>query len=364
MTQINTFFEEEPSNFDILGDFCSKINSNINQEFHLNGENEKINDIIYKNNFENQFNKVFNQSNIPLSTNGKELQPYIIKKKIFKPIKPNRKENIAINYKEKNEKYFPFTPGIGLENCLKELGYSIAYISPFEVKLSSLNKESIKLTKFQIMDFSRAQKGKLKKEKKKRKYKADDLRKKIKTRFHKALKNIINTNLKKVGSKKLFDFFPQYFVKNITIKLNNTILNYTFEELIKTDIATDILKQKKISTDLEKYNRNIDVLDYLNNNPKICKDSLFHKIKNMKYIDILSAYFLSKEFEDSIIEMIKKGEKDEYIEEYINKSLSYVYFYKNSLSKQSIRCDEFSNITNEHIFGNSFDNGEDYENFT
>ena len=35
--------------------------------------------------------------------------------------------------------------------------------------------------------------------------------------------------------------------------------------------------------------------------------------------------------------------------EYINKALSYVYFYKNSLSKQNINCDEFSNITNEHI---------------
>ena len=108
----------------------------------------------------------------------------------------------------------------------------------------------------------------------------------------------------------------------------------------------------------------MDVLDYLNHNPKICKDSLFHKIKNMKYIDILSAYFLSKEFEESIIELIQKGEKDEYIEEYINKSLSYIYFYKNSLSKQNIDCDEFSNISNEHIFGNSFDNGDDYEDFT
>ena len=361
MNQINTFIEEESSNYDILGDFYSKINQNVNKEFHLNEENEKINDIIYKNNFENQFNKVFSQSKVPLSTNGKELQPYIIKKKIFKPIKPNRKENIPVKYEEKNEKYFPFTPGVGLEKCLKDLGYLIVYISPFEVKLSSLNKENVKKTKFQIMDFSRTQKGKLKKEKKKRKYKADDLRKKIKTRFHKTLKNNINTYLKKVGSKKLFDFFPQYFVKNITIKLNNSILNYTFDELIKTDFATDILKQKILDTDLEKYNRNLDVLDYLTNNPKISKDSLFHKIRNMKYIDILTAYFLSKEFEESIIEMIQKGEKNQYIEEYINKSLSYVNFYKNSLSKQNISYDECSNITDEHIFGNYFDNEENYE---
>ena len=361
MNQINTFFEEESFNYDILGDFCSKINSNINQEFHLNEENEKINEIIYKNKFENQFNQVFNKSNIPLSTNGKEYQPYVIKKKIFKPIKPNRKQNITIKYEEKNEKYFPFNAGIGLDKCLKNLGYSIVYISPFEVKLSSLNKEKTKQAKFQIMDFSKAQKGKLKKEKKKRKYKADDLRKKIKTRFHKTLKNIININLKKVGSKKLFDFFPQNFLKNITIKLNNTVLNYTFDELIKTDIANDILKQKIIDTDLEKYKRNLDVLDYLNNNSKICKDSLFYKIRNMKYIDILNAYFLSKEFEESIIELIQKGEKNKYIEEYISKSLSYVNFYKNSLVKQNISSDEISNITNENFFGNSFYNEEDLE---
>lgn len=364
MNQINAFFEEDSSNFDILGDFCSKINPNTNQDFHLNEENEKINEIIYKNNFENQFNQVFNKSKIPITTNGKELQPYIIKKKIFKPIKPNRKQSISIKYEEKNEKYFPFTPGVGFDKCLKDLGYSIIYVSPFEIKLFSLNKEKFKQTKFQIMDFSRAQKGRLKKEKKKRKYKADDLRKKIKTRFHKTLKNIINFNLKKVGSTKLFDFFPQYFVKNITIKLNNTILNYTFDELIKTDIATDILKQKKIDTDSEKYNRNLDVLNYLDNNPKICKDSLFNKIRNMKYIDILNAYFLSKEFEESIIELIQKGEKNEYIEEYINKSLSYVNFYKNSLYKQNINYDELSNFSNENFFGNSFDNEEDYEDLT
>lgn len=41
----------------------------------------------------------------------------------------------------------------------------------------------------------------------KRKYKADDIRKKIKARFHKSIKNIINENLRKAGSKKLFTFY-------------------------------------------------------------------------------------------------------------------------------------------------------------
>jgi hypothetical protein len=54
----------------------------------------------------------------------------------------------------------------------------------------------------------------------KRKYKPDDIRKKIKARFHKSIKNIINENLRKAGSKKLFTFFPQIFISSINIFLN------------------------------------------------------------------------------------------------------------------------------------------------
>ena len=191
-------------------------------------------------------------------------------------------------------------------------------------------------TKFNIIDFSKNEKGKIKKIKKKRKFKPDDVRKKIKSKFHKSIKNIININLKQAGSKKLFDFFPQYFLSNITIKLNNIALNYTYEQLIKTDIATDVLKQKKSDTDKEKYNRNLEVFKYLESNQIISRKSLFDKLRNMKYLDILNAYFSSKEFEDSIIELHNKGEKIEYIEEYINKSLNYVYFFStNGLYKQN-----------------------------
>lgn len=47
----------------------------------------------------------------------------------------------------------------------------------------------------------------------------------------------------------------------------------------------------------------------------------------MKYSDILKAYFLSSEFEESIIELHNKGEIISYIEDYINKSLNYVNFF-------------------------------------
>ena len=44
--------------------------------------------------------------------------------------------------------------------------------------------------------------GKIKKKKKRRKFKPDNIRKKIKAKFHKDLKNIINKKLKFANSKK------------------------------------------------------------------------------------------------------------------------------------------------------------------
>lgn len=57
------------------------------------------------------------------------------------------------------------------------------------------------------MDKFKIEQNKLKQ---KRKYKPDDIRKKIKSRFHKSLRNIINENLKKAGSKHFFFFAPNF----------------------------------------------------------------------------------------------------------------------------------------------------------
>ena len=57
----------------------------------------------------------------------------------------------------------------------------------------------------------------------------------------------------------------------------------------------------------------MDVLNYLKENPKICELSEFNIIKNMKYMDILRAYFSSYEFEQSIIELYNKERSDGFI---------------------------------------------------
>ena len=47
----------------------------------------------------------------------------------------------------------------------------------------------------------------------------------------------------------------------------------------------------------------------------------------MKYKDILEAYFLSEEFENTIVKLKKKREVDEYIETYIFLAKNYINYF-------------------------------------
>ena len=167
--------------------------------------------------------------------------------------------------------------------------------------------------------------------KKNRKFKSDDIRKKIKSRFHKTLKNTLNKNLKEAGSELFFDFFPQCFIGNITKKLNNLCLEMTFKELILKDFVS--LNSQKDSAnkkvDNKKYKKNKEVLEYLENNPEISKESGFDLIKVMKYKDLLKNYFNSAEFEDSIIRLKKENEDKDYALDYVIKAKKYVEYFSN-----------------------------------
>ena len=353
MSQNFSFDDEESSNNDYLGSFCHKISPKINEDFSITNCKEikkKINEIIFGETFENEFNEIFTKQINDITIYNKEIPRPLIQDKIFKDIKPLQDKHIIIKNEKSKEKYFPFSPGIGIKNCLEKLGYTVNYTSPYEISLKSNDDEEniYNTNKFQIIDYSKDEKGKIKRNKKKRKYKPDDIRKKIKSRFHKVIKNIININLRKAGSKKLFDFFPQNFIANITIKLNNIALNYTYNDLIKIDIASTILKQNKSDIDLAKYKRNLDVLNYLDHNPKISNVSFFSKIRHMKYREILKAYFLSKEYEQSIIDLHNKRENIKYIEQYVNKSMNYINFFslKKSYEKNASDNSEQNNFTN------------------
>lgn len=172
--------------------------------------------------------------------------------------------------------------------------------------------------------------GKKLRKRKKRKYKPDDIRKKIKARFHKCLKNAINENLKNAGAQKLFDFLPQSFICNISKEKNKSVLHLTYKQLLEKDFIKDLdQKYSKRKVDEAKYRNNLEVLEYLEENPEISKKSGFDALSNLSYAEILNEYFNSKEFEKSILKLKEKKEDDEYIQEYYHKAKTYVKFFSN-----------------------------------
>ena len=112
--------------------------------------------------------------------------------------------------------------------------------------------------------------NKIRTKNKQRKYKPDDIRKKIKTRFHKTIKNIINENLKIAGSNQFFDFLPQSFISNISRDKNKNIMNLTYKQLLEKDFISDCkIDPHQLIVDKVKYERNLKVLKYLEQNPEI-----------------------------------------------------------------------------------------------
>lgn len=223
------------------------------------------------------------------------------------------------------------------------------------------NKKIIKKNKFKISHFEyhktkndeddkKDKKDKISSNrlKHKRKNKPDDIRKKIKARFHKSIKNIINENLRKAGSKKLFTFLPQVFITSISRQTNRYVLNLSLREILQKNFVNDLddKKYKNREIDLAKYKKNLSVLEYLDNNPEICKNSGFDIISKMKYCDLLEEYFKSKEFQRAIFKLKEENEDEEYIKEYIIKSKNYVKFFMEN-DKLKIKEEESKNFEDE-----------------
>ena len=163
------------------------------------------------------------------------------------------------------------------------------------------------------------------KEKKNRKYYSDNIRKKIKARFLKALKCAINKRLKNAGSKCLFNYLPQSFVADITKEGNKNILDITFKELLSKDFAEngDIVDKKNA----KKTNHNIGVIKYLEQNEIIGKKSNYIYYKNMKYKEIYLEYLKSREFEKDINKLKEEKENEDYIKKYIKLSINLNDFF-------------------------------------
>ena len=158
----------------------------------------------------------------------------------------------------------------------------------------------------------------------------------------------INENLRKAGSKKLFTFLPQAFISSIARQTNRYVLNMSFREILQQNFVNDLdekkYKNKKI--DLAKYKKNLSVLEYLDNNPEISKNSGFDIISEMKYCDLLEEYFKSNEFERAIFKLKEENEDEDYIKEYIIKSKNYVKFFMEN-DKLKIKEEEKKNSEEE-----------------
>ena len=318
---------------------------------HNNKKIVKIND----DNTEIKDKKKTNRKSDQKNTNKEKKQenPMILKRG---PYKKKNKNIEQINF---TDKCFPFKTGKGIINITTKYKYDflenlenkenkdITTIDLADEKTDKTNEililnnklneknvlpgseNDLYLMKFFIKKYYISESGRRKRIKKTRKYKSDIIRKKIKSRFHKALKYIINDNLKKVGSKLLFDCLPQCFIGNTNKKLNSKCLDLTYKELFLSDFGNNLANYRHTTMDVPKHSKNIKVLQYLENNPEICQKSGFHIIQNLKYKELLEKYFLSAEFEESLNQLKKEKEEEDYIQLYIYRAKSYIDFYSN-----------------------------------
>ena len=196
-----------------------------------------------------------------------------------------------------------------------------------------------------IFNVSKKEKEKIIKVKRKRKHKPDDIRKKIKARFLKALRYRMNEELKYANSEKYFDFLPQCFICEITKKKNKPILNMTLKDIMSTDffekykkindgdntLNNSMLNKKRKCPDKVKYENNKEVMKYLKNNEEIKKSFNFDIIGDMTFSELFYEYLESKEFEKDILALkIEEGKENyEYIKEYIIKAYDFIKDFSN-----------------------------------
>ena len=163
---------------------------------------------------------------------------------------------------------------------------------------------------------------KVMKEKILRKEKPDDIRKKIKSRFFKSLKNCINKELDKKGIKLKFEYLPQNFISNISKEEIKLMLDKTLKEIINIYC---------IERNDEKSEKNLNLLKYLEvqkekNNDKINK---IYKIFQTKIKDLFNEYIHSEEFEQSLVKLKEEGNYFDYIKSYINEANNFINFFSN-----------------------------------
>ena len=112
---------------------------------------------------------------------------------------------------------------------------------------------------------------------------------------------------------------------NVSKKVNSESFELTFKELHSYQFEG----KNDNPVDNKKIMKNKEVVEYLEKNPEICKNSGYDLIKNKKYKELLKIYFSSAEFENSITRLKEEKEDNDYIQEYIFRAKNYIEFYSN-----------------------------------
>ena len=157
--------------------------------------------------------------------------------------------------------------------------------------------------------------------KRKRKDNTDNKRRKIKRSFlNETLINLLNEELKFIGSKLYFMKFPHKFVSDVTRKTNKKILYLTLKEIFENIKLYD-------NNELNNYYHNLNVLK----NKQIQENEEMKTIINKTYIDLFTEYINSDEFKTGEINRLReKNMKESYIEDYKFIANGMIDFYRNS----------------------------------
>jgi hypothetical protein len=200
------------------------------------------------------------------------------------------------------------------ENGLFKKGYSSN-----KIKNETVNKKEKLSTSSNAKLFKTHKKvGKILRQ---RKEKPDDMRKKIKSRFLKTIKIRINEMLKNANSEMQFDYLPQSFVIDVSRQTNKQIINMKYKDLLLYEFVQNYI-------DYQKYEHNIEVIDYLDKNPDICKKSNFHIIGEKTFSEMFNEYLMYDDFKLEL-ENLKNIdlESDEYINNYKYLAETFISYY-------------------------------------
>ena len=193
--------DDNQSKEDLLEQDDYFIQKKLNEEQPIENKDlskeSQINQIIPDECFEKAFNQIFDPKSKDIEyENEEDFSPPVMNDypNEIKDIGPCQEEKTIIKKVEENEDCYPFTQGKGVVKTLEKIGLSANFISNSKINLTTNVSNQIYInSKFKIIDYYVDGNGKKKKQKKKRKFKPDDIRKKIKARFHKVIKNIINS---------------------------------------------------------------------------------------------------------------------------------------------------------------------------